>query len=180
MLSWEEGVVLASISLHWLGWGSYEHLRFSEETSLEPDLRLLPTEANHFTFISTALQIAFQVGRTVKALLSLGRRTLSPPQRPPAFYNLRGSLCQVLTQLWKADTHSWSLASQTEASPKCSLGLKLESGSATQSGDAEVAFVKSNFLWEIIANSHAVVRKILCIPPMVTSWRTKVHPKYNF
>lgn len=79
-----KGCSFASISLHWLGPGSCEHLHFSEEASLEPDLRLLPTEANHFTFISTALQIAFQVGRTVKALFSLGRGTLSP---------CRGHLC---------------------------------------------------------------------------------------
>lgn len=48
------------------------HLDFSEEKPLEADLLLLTTEGNHFNFISTALQMAFPVVRTVKVLFSLG------------------------------------------------------------------------------------------------------------
>ena len=49
-----------------------QHLDFSEEKPLEADLLLLPAEAKHFNFISTALSRAFQVVRTVKVLFSLG------------------------------------------------------------------------------------------------------------
>ena len=76
-VSSEKGVALASINLHLLVWGCWEHLDFSEETSLEPDLLLLPTESKHINFISAALQIAFQVVGLVKVLFSWGLGTLS-------------------------------------------------------------------------------------------------------
>lgn len=137
--------MFASISLHRLVGGCWEHLHFSEETSLEPDFRLLPTEANHSDFISAALQIAFQVVRTVKAPFSSGRGTLSPRRGHLHFITQRGSPCQVLTQLLEAGTHSRNLASQREAASKFPLGLQLESGSTTQSEDGVVSFLSDTF-----------------------------------
>lgn len=142
------------------------HLDFSEEKPLEADLLLLTTEGNHFNFISTALQMAFPVVRTVKVLFSLGlfciisKGHFSPWRGHLRPYNLRGSLPSpgASTQLPKADTHSSPLASQRELkgkdlarlvnslpifpqpSSKFLLGLKLKPGSTTQS-ECAIVFV---------------------------------------